>query len=310
MTTRCTLRRQSQLTDPDLAAVLALADAAAEHDGVFPLSEHVLLHLRYGDPDGIHLLASDPNTGTLLGYGHLDVSEPAEGPSAELAVAPGARSRRVGTALLGELLRVADGFPGRLRLWAHGADTPAERLAAAHGFHRVRNLLQLRRSLHAPLDPVELPDGVTLRTFDPDRDRPAWLSLNRRAFAALPDQGGWSPEELDRRMTEPWFDPAGFLLAQEPTGRLVGFHWTKVHGRLDGDPHGHDPLGEVYVLGVDPAFRGRGLGRALTLAGLHHLRARGLPVATLYVDQSNTAAIALYTSLGFAAWDRDTLFSR
>jgi mycothiol synthase len=216
-----------------------------------------------------------------------------------------------------------------LRLWAHGADAAANELAASHGFHRVRRLWQLRRSLFAPLDPVDLPAGITLRSFDPQRDIEDWLALNAAAFIELPDQGGWTRADLEQRMSEPWFDPDGFLIAEACDGRLVGFHWTKVHshghghhhiddathshagdGRAVTSGHAHEPIGEVYVVGVDPSMRGRGLGRSLTLAGLHHLRHQGLPAALLYVDADNIAAISLYRALGFAPWDSDTLFRR
>jgi mycothiol synthase len=92
---------------------------------------------------------------------------------------------------------------------------------------------------------------------------------------------------------------------------LVGFHWTKVHGATEpASAHPHAAIGEVYVVGVDPRERGHGLGRALTLAGLHHLRSLDLSQAMLYVDTSNTRAIALYEGLGFARWDTDVLFRR
>jgi mycothiol synthase len=138
--------------------------------------------------------------------------------------------------------------------------------------------------------------------------------LNARAFVRLPDQGGWTERDLRARMAEPWFEPAGFLVAERVSDvAMLGFHWTKVHGGHSHggtDAHHHDAIGEVYVLGVDPAAHGLGLGVALTLAGLRHLRARGLDQVMLYVDQTNEAAIRLYERLGFARWSTDACFRR
>jgi mycothiol synthase len=323
------IRVTSRLTGDEIRAALALADESARVDGAYPLSEHVVLHLRHGGGDSLHLLAEQDGTTGLLGYAHLDISDASEGPSAELAVSPSARRRGLGGMLVDELVREAERHPGRLRLWAHGADAAANELAASHGFHRVRRLWQLRRSLFAPLDAVDLPPGITLRSFDAQRDVDDWLAVNAAAFTELPDQGGWTRADLEQRMSEPWFDPDGFLIAEASDGRLVGFHWTKVHSHGHGHHHiddtthshagdghavtaghAHEPIGEVYVVGVDPSMRGRGLGRSLTLAGLHHLRHQGLSAALLYVDADNTAAISLYRALGFAPWDSDTLFRR
>ena len=301
------LRVTGALTDTEVGRILDLADAAARTDGVHPLCEHVVLHLRHHGGHAQHVLAEDPG-GALLGYAHLDLSDPGEGPSAELAVSPQARGQGVGGALLDEVVGLAAGHPGPLRLWAHGTEAPASRLAITHGFTRIRRLWQMRRSLYAPLPAAQLPPDVAVRPFDAGADAEAWLALNARAFPHLPDQGSWTRRDLDRRLAEPWFDPSGFLLAVDPAGALVGFHWTKVHAHQPGDHHQHEPIGEVYVVGVAPEQRGRGLGRGLTLAGLHHLRQRGLSSAMLYVDADNAAAIAVYAGLGFTPWDTDVMF--
>ena len=64
------------------------------------------------------------------------------------------------------------------------------------------------------------------------------------------------------------------------------------------------------MVGVDPAEQGSGLGRALTLAGLHHLRDRGVAQAMLYVDEDNVPAIRMYEALGFARARIDAMYRR
>jgi mycothiol synthase len=296
---------RARLSADETAAVRSIIDAAVEADAVSPLSEHVMLHLRYGGDEPVrNLLAWSGDA--LVGYAHLDVTDEVAGASAELVVHPQHRRHGIGRRLVDEL--VSESPDGRMRLWAHGQQQGAVALADQVAFARTRALWQMRRSLLAPLPPADLPAGVTLRAFEVGRDEEEWTALNNRAFVGHPEQSDWSVEEVRTREREPWFDPAGFFLA-EKDGRLVGFHWTKVHGGSD-DKHGHEPIGEVYVVGVDPSMQGTGLGRALTVAGLRHLRARGLTQAMLYVDESNTGAIHLYESLGFVHWDTDVSYSR
>ncbi len=297
-----TITVRAQLTEAEAQEVLSLVRAAADADGAGPLSEHAMLHLRYGGEPGARdlLLASG---GELAGYAHLepaDPADPAEAPSGELVIDPAHRRQGLGLALVRALAAEAGGRP--LRLWAHGDLPAAARLAAAAGFGRVRALWQMRRPLRAEIEVPNLPDGVTLRTFVTGQDEDAWLGLNASAFARHPEQGGWTREDLDLREREPWFDPGGFFLA-ERDGRLAGFHWTKIHA-------GPPPIGEVYVVGVDPGERGAGLGRTLTLVGLRYLRDRGLDQVMLYVDESNAPAIRMYESLGFTRWHTDVMFSK
>ena len=293
------VRVADRLSASEIDEILALAAAAEQADGVYPLSEDVVLRVRgAGEPVGrVHLLAGTDDG--LAGYAYLDPTDP-EGPAGELVVDPRARRRGHGSALL------AAAGAGPLRFWAHGDEPGAQAFAEKNGFERVRVLWQMRRPLAVPLPDAPLPPGVTVRGFRPGFDEEAWLGVNARAFAHHPEQGRWTIDDLRLREREPWFDPAGFLLAVDIEDTVLGFHWTKVH-----PPAGDDPaLGEVYVLGVDPAGHRRGLGAALTVEGLRHLAAEGLTTAMLYVDESNTAAVALYRRFGLEIYHADVSYQR
>ncbi|TJZ52812.1 mycothiol synthase [Streptomyces piniterrae] len=289
-----------ELAPEEAAAVLELIERAARTDGQPAVSEQGRLQLRGGRRVGVrHLLVYVPvdDTEELVGYAQLEDTDPVEAPAAELVVHPGQRGRGHGRALGTELL---DQSGRRLRVWAHGGHPAARHLAQTLGLTMFRELRQMRRSL-TDLDLPEpvLPEGVTVRTFQPGIDDEAWLEMNAEAFAHHPEQGSLTRRDLEARMAEAWFDPKGFFLA-EKGGRLAGFHWTKVHAE--------EGLGEVYVLGIRPGAQGGGLGKALTAIGLRHLAAEGLPTAMLYVDADNVAAVTVYERLGFRTHETDLMY--
>jgi mycothiol synthase len=167
-------------------------------------------------------------------------------------------------------------------------------VAASLGFHQERDLLQMRVDLPLPPDIVAGSRPVEVRPFRPGQDDEAWLAINNQAFDGHPEQGGWTLSDLHERMQSEWFDLDGFLMADSPEGTgLIGSCWTKVH-------RDHEPvLGEIYVISVDPERHSQGWGRALTVAGLQWMAARGIRDGMLYTTASNTAAVGLYQALGF-----------
>ena len=267
------------------AAVRQVVESATVEDGAAPLDEAALLALGHG------LGSSTLWTARADGFawrrdGALD-----------LVVAPGARGHGLGAALAA----AATAAPGPLTAWSHGNHPAAAALAARLGFHRVRDLWVMRRALSDLPAPGRPADGIDVREFRVGEDEEGWLAVNAEAFAHHPEQGAMTRADLDERMSQPWFDPAGFFVATRD-GRLVGFHWTKVHGTRVTD----DAYGEVYVVGVSPSEQGGGLGKRLTLTGLEHLASLGLKQVILYVEADNAPAVAIYERLGFTHAPEDT----
>ncbi|HUW77435.1 MAG TPA: mycothiol synthase [Candidatus Nanopelagicaceae bacterium] len=307
------LQRHEKLSSQLQNKVFDIVRAATKVDGINPLSEHVALHLRAGGDEADQHFTVLTDSGEIVGYAHLDETDSIAGPSAELVVAPLWRGQGIGRLLTEELLEVAG---PRLRLWSHGVLPAGETLAKTLGFARVREICQMRRSLEFPIPNVQLPEAIVIEPFNPESDSDEWLDLNSRVFAGHPEQSSWTATDLELRMAEPWFDADGFLLARKG-GRCVAFCWTKVHGEEASGhshghkphhKHGHDPIGEIYVIGVDPNFQGQGLGRLLTLAGMNHLKDIGLRTVMLYVEGDNMPALKLYEELGFTRWGRDVMY--
>lgn len=293
---------RSALTRDEQRQVRELVTAATEFDGVAPVGEQVLRELSQDRTE--HLVAGDPSAG-LTGYLNLTPPRDDAGAMSELVVHPQARRGGVGTALVRAALAKTG---GQTRFWAHGTLEPARATASALGLVAVRELLQMRRPLRdigEPLTPERLRE-VRIRTYAGPTDDAELLRVNNAAFSYHPEQGGWTEREIEERRGEPWFDPDGLFLAFDRDDKLLGFHWTKVHP----DPAG---LGEVYVLGVDPAAQGGGLGQLLTSIGLVSLAARlaEMPDASvmLYVESDNAAAVRTYEKTGFAVYSVDTAYS-
>lgn len=265
--------------------ILAIAEAAEAADGAAPLDEATLIGLR----DGLaHVHRRDGGAALLVGD------------ELTLVVHPDQRGHGVGDALLRDVPAAPPGV--RRTAWSHGDHPAAAALAARHGWARVRDLWVMRRPASVALPALAAPDGVTLRPWT-DQDAESLVRVNAAAFADHPEQGRMDLANLRRRMAEPWFDPAGLILAVDASdGRLLAFHWTKMHA-----PSANAPAhGEVYVVGVDPEEQGRGIGKLVTLAGLHHLAQSQIDEIVLYVESDNTPAVATYTRLGFTHEARDT----
>ncbi|MFT4125458.1 MAG: mycothiol synthase [Gordonia sp. (in: high G+C Gram-positive bacteria)] len=286
-----------QLTDDQRRRVRGVTAAALATDGVAPLSEQAVVAI--DQRTGVrHVLVGDGDA--VAGYANIRPGRDDEPATIEAVVDPSRRRRGYGRALLTAAFGAARA-DGPARVWAHGDLPAAAALAATLGLSRRRELRQLRREgSSATLPDLVVGENVILRTYAGAADDAEILRVNNAAFDWHPEQGGWSLDQIVERTTAEWFDPAGLFLAVDAaTGRLLGFHWTKRQG---------PDLGEVYIVGVDPAAQGRGLGRLLTLAGLHYFADRGVDEVQLYVEGDNTAAVHTYERLGFTRYAVDVAY--
>lgn len=297
----------TDLSDEQAAEVRALAARAAVADGVGPLSEHAGHALTARGTGGVQHLLAYAGDG-LAGYAQVVGGSDA---AVEMVVDPSHRRQGVGSGLWAA---AAGEHPGA-RVWAHGNRPAAQGFAAAVGLEPVRELHKMSRSLHpkdADLASITLPAGFSARAFVPGQDEQAWLEANAAAFADHPEQGRMSLADLRDRMAQDWFDPSGFIIveANDAPGAVAAFHWTKVDPEQRSTLDPAATAGEVYVVGVHPAYQGRGLARPLTALGLAHLAGLGLPEVVLYVDGDNPGALRTYSRLGFRSIMVDVMYSR
>jgi len=280
------------------AEVLALVATAHDLRGAAPLSDNKMIALEHGRSGSIGIVARED--GQIAGYAHLTKTD--EGFACEIVTTAVANDDDELTAALaaGVVDAVANRGGGRLDYFLPNPVEHAEAAARALGFAPTRELLVLRRQ-NSP-STVERAATPAVVPFRVGVDEEAWLTLNARAFATHPEQGRWTRADLEDRETEPWFEAAG-LLCCWIDGRLAATCWTKRH---DGD----DPVGEIYVMSVDPDFQGTGLGRHVLAHGLAHITDAGLPATILYVEGDNDPALGLYRSYGFAPASRTVVLSR
>ena len=278
----------------DALAVAALLAACEDADGHPPLSEFKALRVPVAN--GVRTLVADDIDG---GIGALAVAawhstEIGEGDgywAAEVAISPQLRSPERYAELLEGLRRDIGATPF---WWTFDAEQ--RRAAKLLELPEVRAIVEMRRGL--PADQPEFPQGYSVRPFVVGVDEETWLRLNQRVFDHHPEAGSIDRADLALRMAQPWFEHAGLLMLVDDASTAVGYCWTKRYGC---------GVGEIYMIGLAPEHRGRGLGRPLTLAGLQYLSKAGDGVAKLYAEEANPQAVSMYEGMGFEVVKRVTL---
>ena len=164
------------------------------------------------------------------------------------------------------------------------------------GFRRDTNRQGLRmvRRLDVPLDKPPIPQGFKIRYLSGRDEIEAYVAL---VNSAIP--GATSVETHQRWIETPEYIPELDLIAVADDGTFAAFCQSY-----------YDPLelarstrreGWTDPIGTAPAYRKKGLARAIVLEALWRLKSRGIEDAVLGVAGSNEVAKKLYESIGYRA---------
>ena len=270
-------------------------------------SADALARLRQSPGEGDALLACD-ESGRPLGFGHL-WGTPSDEMRCFVRVRPAAKGRGVATALLSRFVDSArEAGASSLTLTSWAQDPDATPLLESLEFAPVRYFVQMRVELTAGEEPkVDWPDGIALDNYERGRDDAQLFLAYADAFAEhwgqqSVDEADWWDEIRDA-------DAAGFdaelWFVARAGATIAGFSICR---ELEDDG---ETVGWVSLLGVRPAWRGRGLGDALLAHSLTALRRRGLARAALNVDAENTTgALRLYRKAGMEPRPSFTVWSK
>ena len=178
-------------------------------------------------------------------------------------------------------------------------DSPmAKQLLTQMGFTFVRRYLELRLDLSETDLPEISKISPRCRPLQPTEEG-RLTQLQNRSFTGT---WGFNPntvEEIIYRISLPNSSPDDIFLTFD-SDKPVGYCWTRIESWEKKAPG--EGTGRIYMLGVDPDYRGKGFGRQLLLVGLSYLKSKSLRVVELTVDSGNKVACALYKSVGFKLW--------
>ncbi|MBC7232336.1 MAG: GNAT family N-acetyltransferase [Chloroflexi bacterium] len=228
-------------------------------------------------------------------------------------VHPNWRRRGIGTALMQRAIEHARTFkrdkPLFLQIGVRHQVAGAEELALSLGLKPVRYFfyMECHDLDHIP-EPV-FPEGISVRPYIVGQDDAAFVETYNEGFS---DHWGYVPTTLDE--VKHWQNAPGFraennLLAVDASGRIVALCLV-LFPQMEPDLlQKNPPL--IDDLAVHPAYRRRGIGRALLLAGMRRIREEGYHAAALGVDADNpNQALRLYESVGFTTVARSTYYRK
>jgi mycothiol synthase len=174
------------------------------------------------------------------------------------------------------------------------------------GFTFIRYFFKMRLDMNNTRMPAARQNAAASRRLKPGEEI-LLTEIQNRCFA---DTWGFNPnteEEIAYRLKMHGRSPDDVILTYLQD-QPVGYCWTIIH--TEENAIREKSKGLIHMLGVDPAFRGQEIGRAILLNGLEDLKAKGVDIVELTVDSENRAACSLYASVGFEVFAKTQWYEK
>ena len=234
--------------------------------------------------------------GNIIGYAGVFLEPGIQRAILECMIHPQHRRNGVATALLREVSRHSEEAGSRkLQVCIPQTNLVARSLASRLGFQFIRHFHQMKLDLDTIRLPHPEPSGYVIRSLG-HAEADKLTFIQNRAFA---DSWGFNPntpDEIAYRINLSSCSPENIRMAYLKN-RPIGYCWTRI--MIGDDSTTGSAKGEIHMLGVDPDFRSKGIGRNVLLAGLADLKSRGATIIELTADSEDQAALGLYESVGF-----------
>lgn len=213
-----------------------------------------------------------------------------------LLIMPGCIERGIAAELLrSALVRAADIGPAKAHADLREEDRAARALFAGFGFRPVRRYTEMTLTLESAAIVESNHESLSLHPLETGGEE-EFTRLQNRVFS-----GSWgfcpnTTAEIVQQLNTPGYGHDGVIAAYQGD-EVIAYCWTA--RSRPPDRKGGAIIGRIHMMGVAPAFRGRGVGKHILRAGLNHLADKGIRTVELTVDNENEAARSLYQRAGF-----------
>jgi mycothiol synthase len=243
----------------------------------------------------------------IIGYASAFLEAAVKRAILECIIHPHHRKKGIATELMGRTLRHAEASNLKVaQVCIPEANLPGKTLALRLGFKFIRHFYELALDLDNMRLPDIGPSEFVIRSLRPD-EADKLTQIQNRSFAG---SWGFNPntsDEIAYRINLSSCSPANIMMVYLKN-QPIGYCWTRIFTEKGSATAGRK--GEIHMLGVDPDYRGKGIGRDVLLAGLANLKRAGVSIVNLSADGEDPVARGLYESVGFTVCSRTEWFEK